>query len=291
MDRLPNVLLWAGIMCFVFAFLLSGLYPWLITDAREPEASIVEVARGVTPEFRQLKEQYPVAFAKAFPEGKDSLTQQELANLPEADPRRAQSEEAWQAAHAKALRQGRDIYIAEACWHCHSQYVRPVANEAARFGPVQTAAHDNNALQRPVLWGTRRVGPDLTHEGGLRSNDWHAAHLLDPRSTTPDSIMPRYTWFFESGFQIRRKINPETASREGLSEDFSFATPGIHATKKEAEAALERLMASLPQNLEEEKERYFISEGKAPNGDGLALIAYLQWLGTWDPATRKVTAR
>lgn len=99
----------------------------------------------------------------------------------------------------EALLKGRDIYIAEGCWHCHSQYVRPVSNENLMYGPVSTPGEFNTVLQMPQLLGTRRVGPDLSRESGLKSNDWHYAHLYSPTSTVPDSVMPSYTWYFEVG--------------------------------------------------------------------------------------------
>lgn len=265
MDRFHNVLLLAGLGCFALAFLLSGIYPWLITDARQAEATIRDVSRIISPDFRVLKEQYPVVFRKAFAGGdKDT-------------------DAAWHDAYADALKKGRDIYVREACWHCHSQYVRPVANESVRFGRVQKPIHDNNALQRPVLWGTRRVGPDLTHEGGLRSNDWHIAHFWNPRSTSPGSVMPTYPWFFQMGWGVSRKISPETATVRGLSEDTTYDVPGLYDTKAEAEAAMQKLIENMPGVLDEEKERLFVRERRGPNADGLAVTAYLQWLGTWEP--------
>jgi cbb3-type cytochrome c oxidase subunit II len=285
MDRFTNIILWAGFGCFVFAFLLSGLYPWLITDAKEREASIEEVANPVTEDFKALKSAYPVAFRMAFENADACLTDREIAtqDIAPDDPRRAASDQAWVAAHAKSLRDGRDIYIAEACWHCHSQFVRPVANEEVRFGPVQTTRHDNNALQRPVLWGTRRVGPDLTHEGGKRSNDWHIAHLWDPQGTTPGSIMPRYVWYFREGFEVRRRISEETADMEGASADISHPYPGLYPTKEEAERVMADLQENPPPNLDEEVERLFVTEGRGPAPQALHLVAYLQWLGTWEP--------
>lgn len=95
-----------------------------------------------------------------------------------------------------ALYKGRDLYIAEACWHCHSQYVRPVGNEALRYGPVSVPEEYDNALNLPQLFGTRRVGPDLSREGGKRPNDWHFVHLYNPRDVVPLSIMPSYPWYF-----------------------------------------------------------------------------------------------
>lgn len=95
-----------------------------------------------------------------------------------------------------ALYLGRDIYVKEACWHCHSQYVRPVGNEALRYGPVSTAEEYDNSLNLPQLFGTRRVGPDLSREGGKRPNDWHFVHLYNPRYVEPLSNMPGYPWYF-----------------------------------------------------------------------------------------------
>jgi cbb3-type cytochrome oxidase cytochrome c subunit len=99
--------------------------------------------------------------------------------------------------YQKAILRGRDLYIREACWHCHSQYVRPVANEELRYGPVSTPGEFNTVLQLPQLFGTRRVGPDLSREAGLKSNDWHFAHLYNPMALVPESVMPSYPWYFD----------------------------------------------------------------------------------------------
>jgi hypothetical protein len=187
MDRLGSIILVAGLACFVFAFALSGLYPYMITDHKVDAAGIEALASYVPADFKALKDEYPVAFAQRYPTAADALTPRELVAVDADDPRRAGSEAAWKDAYAQALVEGRNLYISEVCYHCHSQYVRPVANESVRFGPVLVSDHDNNMLQRPVLWGTRRVGPDLTHEGRLRSNDWHIAHLWNPAEVTTSS--------------------------------------------------------------------------------------------------------
>jgi cytochrome c oxidase cbb3-type subunit 2 len=284
MERLRSVLLFAGLGCFALSFVLSCIYPWAITDARRHEATVAELAMHVTKEFRQLKEQYPTEFAAAYPRADEALTAYELMKLPADDARRAASEDAWRTAYGKAIRDGRDTYIAEACWHCHSQFVRPVANEEQRFGAVRTAAHYDTALDRPVMWGTRRVGPDLTNEGGLRPNDWHAAHLFDPRSTSPGSVMPGYTWYFHEGWQVRRRIDAAIASREMLSPSRSYAYPGLHESEADAQAALAKIAESLPAARSEDKARLFVEKSIGPTADALSLIAYLQWLGTWEPA-------
>lgn len=281
MDRLTQVLGAAGIGCFALAFALSGFYPWAITDAREPEATFDEITKIVSPDFRQLKDLYPASFA-SMEHGKDAKSALELAAAGDAE--KAASEKAWQAAYSAAVRRGRDVYIAEACWHCHSQYVRPVANEDVRFGPVLTTRHDNNAAQRPVLWGTRRVGPDLTHEGGLRTNDWHAAHLFDPQSTSPGSVMPRYSWYFTKGWQVRRKIDPAVALRNRMDAGETYAVSGMWATEAEARAELERVKAATREERAEERDRLIVAEVPMLSADGVSLVAYLQWLGTWEPA-------
>lgn len=115
------------------------------------------------------------------------------------------------AEYNEALFLGRDIYIKEACWHCHSQYVRPVGGESMYYGAVSTPGEYENLLNRPQLFGTRRVGPDLTREAGKRSNDWQFAHLYDPRSTTPNSVMPGYTWYFDES------TTPPTPKKEAIA--------------------------------------------------------------------------
>ncbi len=91
---------------------------------------------------------------------------------------------------------GRQIFIREGCWHCHTQFVRPVVNEALYYeGPVSTAAE--YLYEIPQLFGTRRVGPDLAREAGKKTDDWHYAHLYNPRSVVPWSVMPAYPWYFE----------------------------------------------------------------------------------------------
>ncbi|MCA9321469.1 MAG: cbb3-type cytochrome c oxidase subunit II [Planctomycetes bacterium] len=284
MDRFTSIMLFAGVGCFVFAFLLSGLYPYLITDAKHQEATIAEVAFDVTSEFKQLGEAYPVAFAAQFPDqARRALTTRALAGIPAGDPRIEDSEKAWREAHTLALQLGRDLYVGDACWHCHSQYIRPVANEEIRWGPPRTAAEENNALQRPVLFGTRRVGPDLTREGGLRSNDWHLAHLENPRSTSPGSVMPGYTWYFREGWQVFRRIDPRKADINDLDPGTAYPYPGVYDTEEEATEAMERVRANIDPTLASEGERLFVGESKGPDGRALSLVSYLQWLGTWSP--------
>lgn len=119
------------------------------------------------------------------------------AGLPTSVPPEFAGDYADGASYRAAVFRGRDLYIREACWHCHSQYIRPTANENLRYGPVSTPGEFNNLLQLPQLLGTRRVGPDLSREGGLRTNDWQYAHLYKPTNVVPQSVMPQYPWYFE----------------------------------------------------------------------------------------------
>jgi cbb3-type cytochrome c oxidase subunit II len=110
-----------------------------------------------------------------------------------------------------ALFQGRDIYIKEACWHCHSQFVRPVGNESIRYGLVSVAGEYQNALSKPQLFGTRRVGPDLSREAGKRTNDWHFAHFYNPKLVEPESVMPQFSWYYDES------TNPPTPKKEAVA--------------------------------------------------------------------------
>jgi cytochrome c oxidase cbb3-type subunit 2 len=96
---------------------------------------------------------------------------------------------------------GRAVYIREGCWYCHSQYVRPVAGETRRWGPITQAGE--YAYDLPHLFSTRRIGPDLSRVGLKFSDAWHLAHFWNPRMLSPDSIMPRFTALFEGPYQAR----------------------------------------------------------------------------------------
>lgn len=92
--------------------------------------------------------------------------------------------------------EGRDIYIREGCNNCHSQMIRPLRAETERYGHYSVAGEF--VYDHPFLWGSKRTGPDLARVGGRYSDDWHRAHLLDPRSVVPESNMPAYPWLFEN---------------------------------------------------------------------------------------------
>jgi cytochrome c oxidase cbb3-type subunit 2 len=87
---------------------------------------------------------------------------------------------------------GRDIYVREGCYNCHSQMIRPFRAEVERYGPYSVAGEF--VYDRPFQWGSKRTGPDLHRVGGRYSDEWHRLHLTDPRSLVPESNMPGYPW-------------------------------------------------------------------------------------------------
>lgn len=87
---------------------------------------------------------------------------------------------------------GRDIYVREGCYNCHSQMIRPFRSETLRYGPYSLAGEF--VYDRPFQWGSKRTGPDLARVGGLYSDEWHRIHLINPRDLVPESNMPAYPW-------------------------------------------------------------------------------------------------
>ena len=217
-----GVFLIAGIGFFALAFVSNGLVPILMyanLEEKSVEKLVAEqqsherkVGVNVVEQFKGLHLYYRESFEKYYgkpPEKKDDSPEEKesIAKF-------------WNSKCAEALRLGRKVYVGEGCWHCHSQFIRPVSNESQRWGPVSKTWEYQNELQRPVMFGTRRVGPDLSREGGRHGNDWHTAHFFRPRDTSPESMMPEYPWFFDG-------------------------SPG------------------------------------SPNRRGIAIITYMQWLGSW----------
>lgn len=93
---------------------------------------------------------------------------------------------------------GRDVYIREGCYGCHSQMIRTLAEEVLRYGPASQAGE--SVYDHPFQWGSKRTGPDLSRVGGRYSDDWHRIHLTNPRDVVPESNMPGYPWLDKQGF-------------------------------------------------------------------------------------------
>ncbi len=173
MERFSFIFLVAGLVFFVLAFAVSGWIPMLAVQDLEVR-SLEQLAAQPPLEFLELEDQYPEAYAAAFP----GMNKQE--------------------AFAEALRVGHKTYVGEACWHCHSQQIRPWGGDEARYGRRSFPEEYHNELNMPPLWGTRRIGPDLIRRGGKQSNDWHVAHFYHPPDVNPVSVMPSYPWFLEA---------------------------------------------------------------------------------------------
>ncbi|NVP57173.1 cytochrome-c oxidase, cbb3-type subunit II [Mycoplana rhizolycopersici] len=95
---------------------------------------------------------------------------------------------------------GRNIYIREGCYACHSQMIRTLRDEVERYGPYSLAVESK--YDHPMLWGSKRTGPDIARLGGKYSNEWHVAHLYNPRDLVPESKMPAYRWLMRNSLKI-----------------------------------------------------------------------------------------
>lgn len=204
-ERKSGIILIAGIGFFALAFLSNAVLP-ILMYRHMPEQPVEKLINAnLRYQFEDLAQRFPEAFEKAY--GKPPVPHEQAGDW-------------YNEKCVSTLRLGRQIYTAEGCWHCHSQFVRPVSNEDRRWGAVSKSSEYQNELQRPVLFGTRRVGPDLSREGGRRSNDWQAVHFFNPEALSHGSPMPKYPWLFDG--------SPDK-----------------------------------------------------PNERGLALLTYIQWLGSW----------
>ena len=137
-----------------------------------------------------------------------------------------------------ALRlEGRDIYVREGCYLCHSQMIRPFRAETERYGHYSVAGEF--VYDRPFLWGSKRTGPDLHRVGGRYSDDWHRAHLYNPRDVVPESNMPAFPWLFDDEVDASITGRKMTALRKvGVpytDDDIAGAEAAVSG-KKEVEA-------------------------------------------------------
>ena len=134
---------------------------------------------------------------------------------------------------------GRDIYVREGCYNCHSQMIRPFRSETERYGPYTTAGE--TVYDRPFQFGSKRTGPDLARVGGRYSDDWQRLHLLDPRALVPESNMPAFPWLFESnidGDLTGRKMSALRIVGVPYTDDDIAGAAAAIGEKKEIDALI-----------------------------------------------------
>lgn len=170
---------------------------------------------------------------------------------------------------------GRDIYVREGCYVCHSQMIRPFRDEVERYGHYSLAAE--SMYDHPFQWGSKRTGPDLARVGGKYSNEWHVAHLVNPQSVVPESVMPGYPWLLERDLDI-------SDIRARLE---TLRIVGVPYTDEMIEKAVEDVRNQADPNADHEELLQRYPKAWVGDFDGQpdrltemdALVAYLQILG------------
>ncbi len=171
---------------------------------------------------------------------------------------------------------GRDVYVREGCYLCHSQQIRPLRDEVERYGHYSLAAE--SMYDHPFQWGSKRTGPDLARVGGKYSDEWHRQHLADPRALVPESVMPPYAFL-----QSRALDYYQAAAR--LKANRAVGVPYTDEMIENAESDLRAQVDPLSDQYEAFLARYPNAQVRNFDGDAHqlsemdALIAYMQILG------------
>jgi cytochrome c oxidase cbb3-type subunit 2 len=171
---------------------------------------------------------------------------------------------------------GREVYIREGCYVCHSQMIRPLRDEVERYGHYSLAAE--SMYDHPFQWGSKRTGPDLARVGGRYSDEWHRAHLIDPRSVVPESVMPPYAFLANADLDTRHMSDHLRANR-------MLRVPYTDAQLANANGDARAQAEPLGSNAYDFEQRYPDAAVRDFDGDPNrvtemdALIAYLQMLG------------
>lgn len=173
---------------------------------------------------------------------------------------------------------GRDIYVREGCYNCHSQMIRTLRDEVERYGHYSLAAE--SMYDHPFQWGSKRTGPDLARVGGKYSNQWHVEHMINPRSVVPESIMPGYPWLAQRTLDV--------AELEGkLKTQAAIGVPYTDEMITNVQADITAQITPDGDGVEDLLKRYPKAQvGKFDGKPGTepteldAMIAYLQMLGT-----------
>lgn len=170
---------------------------------------------------------------------------------------------------------GRDIYIREGCYVCHSQMIRPMRDEVERYGHYSLAAE--SMYDHPFQWGSKRTGPDLARVGGRYSDEWHIDHLTDPQAVVPESIMPKYGFLHDriiDASNIRDRV--ATDAMVGVPYDETMITNALADFRAQADPDADA--SGMQERYPGAQQRNFDRRPGVSEMD--ALVAYLQVLGT-----------
>jgi cytochrome c oxidase cbb3-type subunit 2 len=171
---------------------------------------------------------------------------------------------------------GRDVYIREGCYVCHSQMIRPMRDEVERYGHYSLAAE--SMYDHPFQWGSKRTGPDLARVGGRYSDDWHVDHLRDPQSVVPESVMPKYGYLEATlldGEHIGDLLATNAFVGVPYSDEMIEAAQADFRAQADPDRDFDGLLERYGENV---NVRNF--DGQPGVSEADALIAYLQMLGT-----------
>jgi cytochrome c oxidase cbb3-type subunit I/II len=171
---------------------------------------------------------------------------------------------------------GRDIYVREGCYNCHSQMIRTMVPDVLRYGDYSRLGE--SIYDHPYQWGSRRTGPDLARAGGKYNAAWHFVHMMDPRATSPGSNMPAYPWLFDQHTDVAALYGKINALRV-LGVPYPALSPAAIASQVETQAKeiVDELKAT--------------QQLTAPEREIVALIAYLQRLGKYETVSRAASAK
>lgn len=170
---------------------------------------------------------------------------------------------------------GRDIYVREGCYLCHSQMIRPIRDEVERYGHYSLAAE--SMYDHPFQWGSKRTGPDLARVGGRYSDEWHTDHLINPQSVVPESIMPSYKFLAETvidGEYVAGHLQANAYVGVPYSDEMIALAKADFRVQVDPDGDFEGMLARYPKA----QVRNFDGQPELTEMD--ALIAYLQMLGT-----------
>jgi cytochrome c oxidase, cbb3-type, subunit II len=183
---------------------------------------------------------------------------------------------------------GRNIYIREGCYACHSQMIRTLRDEVERYGPYSLAVESK--YDHPMLWGSKRTGPDLARVGGKYSDEWHVVHLNNPRDVVPESVMPSYDWL--SRTQLRKNnLNDHLRAQRAVGVPYTQDMIDNAASDAYGQAAPDSTFAEGVVSRYGKATTIRAFDGKPGELTEMdALVAYLQILGRLTDAAEKPIA-